>query len=79
MVFEGADGTFGGVAAVNVGWDQLVFDVFCFHEVFDQRGAFIVEEVHPWFASALDESFVGETEGSDMFCFGSIFHGYWLY
>ena len=33
MVFEGADGAFGGVAAVGVGWNKLVFHVLLFHPV----------------------------------------------
>jgi hypothetical protein len=28
VVFESSDGTFGGIAAVNTGWDKLEVDVF---------------------------------------------------
>jgi hypothetical protein len=43
VVFERADCAFGGIAAVDVGRDELKIDVLRTEEVFQDAGAFVVE------------------------------------
>ena len=43
VIFECPDGAFGGVASVGVWWDELIFEALCFHEGFDDVGAFVVQ------------------------------------
>jgi hypothetical protein len=43
VVFECADGAFGGVATVDAGRRKLEIDVFLAEELFQGVGAFIVE------------------------------------
>ena len=45
MIFKCADGFFGGVAAMDVGWDELAILVFGVHELLQYIGAFVVEVV----------------------------------
>ena len=42
VVFERANGAFGGVASVDAGRDKLVVNVLCDHELFERVGAFVV-------------------------------------
>ena len=42
MVLEGSDGAFSRVASMDIGWDELVVDVFVDEELFEKRGAFVV-------------------------------------
>ena len=53
MVLECADCFFGGVTAMDVGWDELVFFVFGYHELIQDIGAFVVEVLDLGFESAL--------------------------
>ena len=43
VVFESANGPFGRVPSVHVGWGQLVVNIFVFHELFQDSGCFIVK------------------------------------
>ena len=58
MVLECADCFFGGVAAMDVGWDELVFFVFGDHELLQDIGAFVVEVVYLGFESALFQEYL---------------------
>jgi hypothetical protein len=42
---EGLDGTFRGIDAVFVGWNELPFDVFASEVFCDGLGSFIVEDI----------------------------------
>jgi len=43
VVFERANGTFGGIASVYVGQDQLIVNLFGGEVVLEGRRSFIVE------------------------------------
>ena len=43
VILEGADGAFGGIAAVDSWWGELKVDMFFAEELFQGFGAFIVE------------------------------------
>ena len=49
VIFERADGAFGGIAAVDSWWGKLKVNFFFAEELFQSFGAFIVEalEVGP--------------------------------
>jgi len=53
MILECADCFFGGVAAMGVGWDKLVFFFFGDHELLQDIAVFVVEVVDLGFESAL--------------------------
>lgn len=42
MAFEGLNGTFGGVAAVDMGWSQLEIDIMVGEELAKVGGCFVV-------------------------------------
>jgi hypothetical protein len=56
VVFECTNGTFSGVAAVNVGGNELVINLFRLHEFFEHRRGFIVKTLHFWFEARLAQS-----------------------
>jgi hypothetical protein len=43
MVFEGADGTFGGVAAVYARWCELEVNVLLAQELFERFRTFVIK------------------------------------
>ena len=43
VILEGADGAFGGIAAVDAWWGELKVNYFFAEELFQSFGAFIVE------------------------------------
>ena len=43
MIFEGADGTFSGVASMHARWHQLEVDLLLLHKLFENVRAFIVQ------------------------------------
>ena len=43
MILEGADGAFGGIAAMNAWWGELKGNFFFAEELFQRFGAFVVE------------------------------------
>ena len=43
MILEGTYCSFGGVAAMDAGRDQLEVDVFFAHELLERIGTFVVE------------------------------------
>jgi hypothetical protein len=43
MILEGADGSFGGIAAVDSGWGKLKINNFFAEELFQRFRAFIVK------------------------------------
>ena len=42
VVFECADGSFSSIVAMDMGWDQLVIDIFSYQEVLEGLGCFVV-------------------------------------
>ena len=58
MFLECADCFFAGVAAMDVGWDKMVFFVFGNHELLQDIGAFVVEVVYLGFESSLFQEFM---------------------
>ena len=55
MIFEGLDGAFGGVSAVNVRRGELKIDFLVGHERLEGRGGFIVEALKRRLESARRE------------------------
>ena len=53
MIVECANFFFGSVAAMDMGWNDLVFFVFGDHELLQDIGVFVVEVVDLGFDSAL--------------------------
>ena len=51
VILEGLDGTFCGVDAVFVGWNELPFDVVSVEVFCDGVGSFIVEDIKLRFES----------------------------
>ena len=45
MFFEGADGTFGGIDAMVVRWDQLYFHRVLFDVILIGLGAFVIHDI----------------------------------
>ncbi len=45
MFFEGADGTFGGIDAMVVRWDQLYFHFVFLDMLLNGLGTFIIHDV----------------------------------
>ncbi len=45
MFVEGADGTFGGINAMVVRWDQLYFHFVLFDVLLNSLGAFVIHDV----------------------------------
>ena len=45
VVFEYADGAFGGIASVDLRWCELVIDVFCGEELLEGNRGFVVESM----------------------------------
>ena len=58
VVLEGLDGTFSGVAAVDVGRSELVVNVFLFEVVLENGGALIVKVLEFRAATGADELIV---------------------
>ena len=48
VILEGSNGSFGGVAAMDVWWHKLEIDVFFVEEAFQRGGGFIVKLVELW-------------------------------
>jgi hypothetical protein len=46
VIFEGADRLFSCIVVVQVGWDELIFDLFCSENLFNEGRAFVVEYLH---------------------------------
>jgi len=55
MIFESADGTFGSIAMMSIGWSQLEVDFLVLHEVIESFGSFIVETLQPGMEPSLFE------------------------
>lgn len=45
MVLEGADGAFGGVAALHLGWGELVVNIMCCQVLTEELTDFVVEKL----------------------------------
>ena len=45
VIFEGADRLFSCIVVVQVGWDELVFYLFCSKEVFDKSRTLVVQDL----------------------------------
>ena len=55
VIFEGADRLFSCIVVVQVGWDELVFDLFCSKDFFNEGRAFVVQYLHCWLEASLVE------------------------
>ena len=60
MVFEGANGTFGGIGAMFFGWNTLEGHVVFLEGVFEFLGAFVVKDVKLRCMALSDEACVGK-------------------
>ena len=76
MVLEGANSSFGGVAAVYTGRDKLVVDVFGVEEGFECCGTFVVETVQLGAQTGSEEAGVKDSERLENASAGAAFH--WL-
>ncbi len=43
VVFECVDGSFGGIAAMDVWWDQLIVHIFRHQEFLEGLGCFVIQ------------------------------------
>lgn len=75
MIFEGADGSFSCVAAMQVGWCQLEVNIICMEELAEEGGSFIIQSLELWFEATGNEKGVYFLEGSDDGLCGSILDG----
>ena len=75
MVLERADGSFGGVAAMEVGRSELKIDLFRVHELLEGSGGFVVESLELWTEAARGKyrvgSFVCCESRPDLLCIAS--------
>ena len=55
VVFEGVDGTFGGIAVVDVRGDKLKINLLLMHELLENVGLFIVEALEVGAETRLDK------------------------
>lgn len=63
MIFKRANGTFGGVAAVDGWWRKLEVYIFGGKEVLEKAGGFIVQTLEPRTQSGFAESGVKSLKG----------------
>ena len=75
VIFEGADRLFSCIVVVQVGWDELILDLFCSEKLFDEGGAFVVEYLHRGLEASLLEIRMHRCHGTEEFLFGSCFDG----
>ncbi len=74
MFFEGADGTFSGIDAMVVRWDQLNLHLVFVDVFLNGLGAFVIHDVEhrlvlPWLQNVEDFH-----ENSDEGCVGEVWH-----
>ena len=74
MIFEGSDGSFGGVAAMDIGWHKLVGDIFVIEKLLKRRRAFVVEALELWAEAGLAELGVEGFVGGKNGCGSASFH-----
>ncbi len=43
VILESTNGSFGGIAAVNVRWDELIVHIFCGEVVLEGLGCLVVK------------------------------------
>jgi hypothetical protein len=76
VAFKGLDGSFGGIAAVDFGWDELIVDGLFVQEVLDALGAFIVKTLEAWVEACLYKDNMGAfVGGNGVVGGGASFHG----
>jgi len=75
MIFERADGAFGGIAAVEVRGDQLVVDLVFLEELLEGGGSLIVESLELGAEAAGGEESVDAFVSRSMFGACAVFHG----
>ena len=63
MVFEGADGTLSGIAAMDMWRDELVVNAFVGHELLERGGGFVVEFLELRFETTLGEESMASLVG----------------
>ena len=76
MVFERSDGSFGGVAAVDVWRSELEVDVLCLHELLECGGCFVVEFLEQWAKAAGAKETVRPLVSGKNFGAAAVFHGF---
>jgi hypothetical protein len=54
VVTEGADGSFGSIAVVDMEGDKLELNSLFMHEIFEDLGAFIVEALELGVEAGMD-------------------------
>jgi hypothetical protein len=52
MVFPDADGSLGGIGAMDMWWDELIVYAFGLHELLEARWAFVVKLWEKWAEAA---------------------------
>jgi UDP-N-acetylenolpyruvoylglucosamine reductase len=55
MILEGLDGTFGGVAAMTMGWYKLEINAFLAKVTFESSRGFVVQALVSGCESSVDE------------------------
>jgi len=75
MIFERANGSFGGVATMDARRDQLVIDGFAGHEGFKSFGAFIIETLEFGSEAGSDQAGVHCLVGGENAFAGATAHG----
>ena len=48
MVFESVNSSFGGISAMNSGWNMLKSDILFLYVELQNGRAFIIEALEPW-------------------------------
>ena len=79
MIFKGADCAFGGIAAVNLWWHQLIINRLANHEVLQGVRGFIVEFLQLRAKAAGGEHRVRALISRQDFGTSAIFHGLDMY
>ena len=60
MVFECANGSFGGVSSVDMWWHELEGDLLIMEELFENFGGFVIEALQEW-SEAFGDKFLVES------------------
>jgi hypothetical protein len=65
VIFEGPNGAFSGIAAMNAGRNELEVHSVGMHEVFEESRTFVVKALQAWFQASGAEPFVQISIGRD--------------
>ena len=74
MFFEGANGTFGSIAAMVVRWDQLNLHLVLFDAFLSGLGAFIIHDVEHRLVLPCLQNVEDFREGGNEGCVGEVWH-----